>query len=345
MGKNEKKGRDDMKIQLRNYPPTSGIRVPAEEMHRFVRALFERVDMNSADAEHMARILVNNDLRCVFSHGTKQAATYVRMIREGKINPHPRIEVVEESETTAVLDGDGGLGYFTAHRGTEMAIARALERGMGAVTTRNHFHIGAAGMYTRMAIERDCIGVAISSHRLQFGPDSSVLESVGVSPLSVGVPAGEQPPLVLDMGAQMLPPEPELMERLPAAFFKALGLGTVFHALGGILAGIWKSEFADVDAGLGRQQGAFIAVFAVERFMPVEEFKREMDRYIGEARATRPFPGTDRAELAGGMEWIWEKENAEKGIMIDAERRGMLEEAAAELGVDAPFGKYEHTQF
>jgi LDH2 family malate/lactate/ureidoglycolate dehydrogenase len=314
-------------------------------MRRFVRELFERTEMNGSDAEFMARILVNNDLRCVFSHGTRQAATYVRMIREGKVNPRPRIEVVEESETAAVLDGDGGLGYFTARRGTEMAILKALERGMAAVTTRNHFHIGAAGIYTRMAIDRDCIGVAISSHRLQFGPDSSVLETVGVSPLSVGVPTGEQPPLVLDMGARTLPPEPELMERLPAAFFKALGLGSVFHALGGILAGIWKREFADVDSGLGRQQGAFIAVFAVERFMPVEEFKREMDRYIGAARATRPFPGTDRAELAGGMEWAWERENAESGIMVDAERRETLEGVAEEMGVAAPFEKYEHARF
>jgi len=334
-----------MKVQLRNYPPASGMRVPADVMRKFVQSLFERVDMDASSAAHMAQTLVGNDLRCVFSHGTRQAATYVRMIREGKVNPHPRIQIVEESETTAVLDGDGGLGYFPAHQGTKMAITKALERGTAAVTTRNHFHIGAAGIYARMALERDCIGVAISSHRLQFGPESSVLESIGVSPLSVGVPTAEQPPLVLDMGAQMLPSDPELMEQLPAAFFKALGLGAVFHALGGILAAIWKSEFADVDSGLGRQQGSFIAIFSVERFMPVDDFKREMDRYIGAARATRPFPGTDQSELAGGVEWIWEKENAEKGVIVDSERQKTLAEAAEELGVEAPFAEYEHSRF
>ena len=52
-----------MKVQLRNYPPVSGIRVPAEEMRGFVRELFERVEMDGADAEFMAQILVNNDLR------------------------------------------------------------------------------------------------------------------------------------------------------------------------------------------------------------------------------------------------------------------------------------------
>ena len=70
-----------MKVQLRNYPPASGIRVPADTMHRFIRALFERVNMDGSDADHLARVLVNNDLRCVFSHGTRQAATYVQLIR------------------------------------------------------------------------------------------------------------------------------------------------------------------------------------------------------------------------------------------------------------------------
>jgi len=331
-----------MNLRLRNYPPAGGIRVPAEDMRRFIQALFEQVGTSPAHAAHMAQILVGNDLRCVFSHGTRQAATYVRLMREGKANPRPRVKVVEESGTTAVLDGDGGLGYFPAHRGTEMAIAKAREGGVAAVTTRNHFHCGAAGIYTRMALEHDCIGMAISSHRLRPDPDSSVLSAVGVSPLSVAVPTGVQPPLVLDMGAQILPAEPALMEQLPGAFFKALGLGCVFHALGGILAGIWKAEFADAGPGLGRQQGAFIAVFAVERFTAVEDFKREMDRYIEEARATRPFPGTDRAELAGGMEWAWERENTEKGIPISPEHQEVLAEAAAELDVEAPFTADDH---
>jgi LDH2 family malate/lactate/ureidoglycolate dehydrogenase len=133
------------------------------------------------------------------------------------------------------------------------------------------------------------------------------------------------------------------MEQLPGAFFKALGLGCVLHALGGILAGIWKSELADAGPGLGRQQGAFIAVFAIERFMAVEDFKREMDRYVGEARAAEPFPGTDRAELAGGMEWAWERENTEQGILVSPEHRDVLEEVAAELEVDGPFGVDEGT--
>ena len=92
-------------------------------------------------------------------------------------------------------------------------------------------------------------------------------------------------------------------------------------------------------------QGSFIAVVNVAHFMPVEELKSEMDRFIGSARRTRPVPGMVRAELAGGNEWTWERENREKGIpMSDGHVRALVEEAE-KLGVETPFARFEHTRF
>ena len=67
-----------------------------------------------------------------------------------------------------------------------------------------------------------------------------MLRAAGASPTSISVPAGDEPPLLLDMAANMLPHEPELMERFPKVFFKSLGIGAVRHVLGGVLAGIWR---------------------------------------------------------------------------------------------------------
>ena len=58
-----------MNLNTRNYPPKSGIRVPAEEMKTLLIRLFEAVDMRSSDAEILANILNINDRRCLFSHG------------------------------------------------------------------------------------------------------------------------------------------------------------------------------------------------------------------------------------------------------------------------------------
>lgn len=325
------------KLQLPNYPPIHGIRVPAEDMGRLVTDLFVRAGMAQQDAQFTASLLVECDLRCVFSHGTKHAPEYVRKMLTGKVNPRPAVRVVEEAETTAVLDGDGGLGFIPSHRGAEMAIAKAQEYGVGAATSRNHFHFGAAGLYSRLGLAHGCVGLASSSVRYTFSSENSVLRAAGASPLSVAVPTGSEPPLVLDMGAHMLPHEPELMERFPRVFFKSLGLGAVLYALGGLLAGIRRPECLSPQTQWEANQGSFMAYFSVSRFMAEEEFREEMDKYVAQARGMQPFPGTDRSELPGGMEWHWEQENTRLGIPVSPEHQRELESMAAELAVDTPF--------
>ena len=335
-----------MPSRLLNSHPDHGIRVPCEVMEAYVRELFLAVGTSEEHAQHMAVTLAANDLRCVFSHGTRQVHSYISEMKNGHTNPQPNVTVVSESEATAILDGDGGLGYFPSHRGTEMAIEKALKVGVGTVTTRNHFHFGAAGNYSRMALACDCVGMALSSHRYRPRPEATVMSASGGSPISVAVPTGEQPSLVMDMSANFIPYSEESFEEFPAAVFKGLGLGAVLHAMGGILAGIWNEGYEFTGEGGGAaHQGAFIAVFDVRRFADVEMFKREMDRYIGEARATKPLPGHDRAELAGGMEWQWEREHREIGIPMTDDHRDLLQQVGDSVGVSSPFGEFERSRF
>ena len=333
------------KLQLPNYPPQHGLRVPAAAMSELVRGMFVKVGMPHEDARFTASLLVQCDLRCTFSHGTRHAPEYLRKILEGKVNPAPEVRVEEESEGTAVIDGDGGLGFLPTHRAAELAIAKAAQVGVGAATTRNHFHFGAAGIYSRLGLEHDCIGMAFSSVRYPFRAEDSILRAAGASPISVAVPAGEEPPLVLDMAANMLPHEPELMERFPKVFFKSLGIGAVLHALGGVLAGIWRPEMQPPQSRWESNQGGFVAFFSVSRFMAVDEFKREMDAYAGKAQRMQPYPGTDRAVLPGGMEWHWERENRRQGIPMSADHQEALEAMAAELQVVTPFANFESSRF
>jgi L-2-hydroxycarboxylate dehydrogenase (NAD+) len=328
-----------------NVPPTHGIRIPPEDMRILVTALFEKAGTSRKDAEFMARLLVQTDLRGVFSHGTQKVPRYIQMMLDGRVNRHPNVRKVSETSTTLILDGDGGLGHFPCYQGTEWAIAKAKEHGLAAVTTSNHFHIGAAGQYTRMALEYDCIGLAVSSHRYPLDPEKSILHASRGSPISIAIPAGEQPPLVLDMAATFLPWDLKLFNQYPWVYFRGLGLGAILQALGGILAGIYKPEMQPPQSRWESNQGAFIAVFDVSRFIPVNEFKKEMDRYIGEARNMKPFPGYNRAELSGGLEWQREQEYARDGIPVSFEHQESLEKIATKLEIETPFAKYEHTRF
>ena len=79
--------------------------------------------------------------------------------------------------------------------------------------------------------------------------------------------------------------------------------------------------------------------------MPVDELKMEMDRFISEARKMRPVPGMDSTELAGGNEWLWDKENKTNGIPLSDEHINLLQIEAESLDVQTPVSRYDHTRF
>ncbi len=331
--------------KFRNYPPAQGIRVPSEYLEEIVRDIFISVDMADDNATMMAGLLVANDRRCVYSHGTKKLTEYLEQTRAGVVNPRPQIKIERDEGATAVIDGDGGLGHFACHRGMIMAIEKAKQFGVASVTTYNHYHFGSAGKWSRMALEHDCIGMAASSHRFHPNPQGMVTSAAGSSPISIAIPANEQPPLVLDMGGNMVPATEQNMENNPGAVFKGLGLGTVIVSLGGILAGIYRPEVQKPASRWESNQGSHLTVWDVAHLADVTAFKAEMDRYIGEARATKPLPGMERSELAGGMEWAWEREAAELGVIVSDEHREYLEGHADQCGVLTTFEQFESSRF
>ena len=329
--------------QPRNAPPEHGIRVPAAAMRAFMAELFAKAGVRRDDAGLLGAILTGCDLRCVFTHGTQAAAAYLKHLRDGDINPRPRIEVVHEAPGALVLDGDGGLGYFPCWRGTGRIIAKAKTCGAAVLTTRNHHHFGAAGIYTRQAIEHGCIGLAASNHRNERPPEQPVHRTIVSSPLSIGVPAREQPPLVLDMGSNILDFDLLRSADYFRPLLKALGLSNAVQILGGVAAGIYL-ESSRPGPWLANQ-GSFIAVFDGDQLMPPGQLQRQTGRYMREARAMQPLPGMERAELAGGFEWAWERHNRRAGVPVGDGHRQALEEVAAEWGVEAPFGEWEDTRF
>jgi len=324
-------------------------------MQEFAAAVLERVGMIPADAALLADLVVATDLRCVFSHGTHQIVRYAGLMAEGKVNPRPSVRMVREAAGSLVVDGDGGMGHLACHRAMDECIAKAKVAGVAAATTRNHHHFGAAGKYSRMALDDDCIGVAMSSHCIgsmkarQAGErrEDVVYRAVATgSPFSIAIPAGEQPPFVLDSGGMGLHYSPELFEQVPGAFYKAMGVSAAVITLGGIFAGIYRPELQPPESQWESNQGTFVLAMDVAHFFEsVEEFKAEMDAYIGMARSMQPFPGDDAAEMPGGREWAWEKENRREGIPVTQDRLDELVELAEKVGVPAPFGEYEATRF
>ncbi len=163
-------------------------RFPAQELARFAEAVFTALDVPAADARIVADALVGAQVRGVASHGLQVLPGYAAWIRQGAVNPRPRITRPLDAGPTATLDGDLGLGQLVGTVATDLAIEKALEYGVGTVLARRCAHTGALAHYAERAAARGCIGLVISQGSNLMAPTGGVAKLVGNNPLAYGFP-------------------------------------------------------------------------------------------------------------------------------------------------------------
>jgi len=333
----------EMSIYGLNVPPEEFIRVSVDDLTNLTTTLFQRAGVPPDDADLITKLLIDTDLRGVFSHGTRTANGYIRQFLQGNLNPKPQVRVLKDDLTTAVVDGDGGLGHPVTYRATELAISKAKVTGLGAATSRNHGHFGSAGKYARMAVREDCVAFCVSGHVVGSNANRSVWGSMGNPPMCFAIPGGSGPPLILDMGTIFFDRAehfPALFEAAPAAFFKSIGLAAISNLLSGVLGGTMLEGYNVDDRRYpSAGYGGFICVIDIARFVPVDSFKAEVDRIIHGIRQMQPFPGYDSTNLPGGLEWEHEKTWAKENIPLGKEHQQSLEDMAAELSVPVPWNE------
>lgn len=152
----------------------------------------------AADAELATTVLLSADLRGIDSHGIARLSGYVRLWEAGRINATPNIRKVYETPSTAVVDGDAGLGLVVAPFAMSVAIEKAKNCGTGWVSVKNSNHYGIAGYHAMMALDHDMIGISMTNASALVAPTHSKERMLGTNPISVAIPAGEQPPFVAD---------------------------------------------------------------------------------------------------------------------------------------------------
>ncbi len=164
----------------------------------FVQRVLETIGCSSTDAHTAAIALVTADLRGIDSHGVARLRGYLRLQEAGRVNVRPNIQVVHETPSTAVIDGDAGLGLVVAPYAMRVAIQKARNCGTGWVSVRNSNHFGIAGYHAMLALEEDMIGIAMTNASALVAPTFSKEKMLGTNPIAVAIPAGEQPPFVAD---------------------------------------------------------------------------------------------------------------------------------------------------
>ena len=170
-----------------------------DRLHQFAVNLFVKIGCFNDQAIEAANVLLSADLRGVDSHGVARLMGYLRLYEKNRINSKPQLSVVHETPSTAVVDGDAGLGLVAGPYAMRLAIEKAKNVGTGWIAVKNSNHYGIAGYHAMMALEADCIGISMTNASPLVAPTYSKERLLGTNPIAVAVPAGDEPPFVADM--------------------------------------------------------------------------------------------------------------------------------------------------
>ncbi len=170
-----------------------------EQLLSFTKNIFIKINCSEEDAETAAKALLSADLRGIDSHGVARLTGYVRLWEAKRANTKPHIKIIHETPSTAVVDGNSGLGLVVAPYAMQVAINKAKNVGTGWVSVQNSNHFGIAGYHAMKALEHDMIGIAMTNASALVAPTFSVERLLGTNPICVAVPAGSEPAFVADL--------------------------------------------------------------------------------------------------------------------------------------------------
>ncbi|MGK0139890.1 MAG: L-2-hydroxycarboxylate dehydrogenase (NAD+) [Algoriphagus sp.] len=170
-------------------------------VRRFTEEIFMAIGCSEEHARLSADVLISADLSGVDSHGVARLAGYVRLYDNGRLNPKPDIKIIHETPSTATVDGDKGLGLIVAPFAMNVAKEKAEKVGSGWVAVQNSNHFGIAGYHASLALEKDMIGWAMTNAAPLVVPTFSKEKLLGTNPISVAIPACEQPPFLADFAS------------------------------------------------------------------------------------------------------------------------------------------------
>lgn len=172
--------------------------VPARVLTEFVARVFSRFSVPAAEARTAAGSLIAADLMGIDTHGIMRLEMYVAGLRSGALAPRLNLKEIKASGVSSLLDAGHGLGLVVGTRAMELAIRKAGAEGVGMVAVRRSSHFGAAGVFSKMALSKGMIGIAMTGTPPIMPPLGGKEKLLGNNPFSIAAPAGKEAPFLLD---------------------------------------------------------------------------------------------------------------------------------------------------
>ena len=170
-----------------------------DQLWLFTKNVFISMGCSEEHAALAATGLLRADLRGIDSHGIARLSGYIRLWEAKRANATPDIQVIHETPSTGVVDGDSGLGLVVAPFAMDLAISKAENIGSGWIAVRNSNHFGIAAQHAMKALEKDMIGIVMTNASALVAPTFSIERLLGTNPICVAIPAGVEFPFVADL--------------------------------------------------------------------------------------------------------------------------------------------------
>lgn len=325
-------------------------RLHAAQIEKIASELLIGAGTPPKEAEIVARHSVEANLTGHDSHGIIQIPNYINRVEQGHIVPGAPIDIVSDTATTTVMDGNWGFGYVVTEDAMNRTIAKAEQQNVAAATVYRQGHVGRVADYPLMAAERGMIGLMTAdSGRAPkaVAPFGGRQARLGTNPISIAVPSDLEGPLYFDMSTaaaaagkiklaeargQQVPPgwiidaqgrpttEPVALSEGGALLplggdvgFKGYALATMVEILSALLTGLGFG----VEPTGRHNDGCFIAVFKVDAFRDLKTFKREVTEFAHYLKETPTADGFDEIFYPGEVEHLRRSERLRDGVDVE----------------------------
>jgi L-2-hydroxycarboxylate dehydrogenase (NAD+) len=345
--------------------------VTFERLKAFIGEALERLGLPAEDAMTVAALMAEADLQGSDGHGVSRLPQYARRIKAGGFNVRPDIRVVREQASTALVNGDNGMGHLVMKRAAEIAIEKARSTGIAWVNSQFSNHAGPASLYATMPLKHDMIGLYFAVGNANHLPPWGGLDMLlSTNPIAAAIPAGEEKPIVLDMATTVaaygkvktkalrgeMMPEGWMIDRegkpltdpkraeegmlLPLggmeAGYKGYGLAMIIGLLAGTLGGAAMGkdviDFNHDDDGV-TNTGQAIAAINIAAFGDVATFKAAVDTLVRDFHGSTRMPGVERISVPGERSQETRARRSRDGIPIAPALMRGLDQVADDLGM------------
>ncbi|MGY3718067.1 Ldh family oxidoreductase [Sutcliffiella cohnii] len=328
--------------------------VTVDALADFCTKLFQAYGANYEKAKDFSESLVKTELRGIKSHGVVRIKNYIDRMKAGTITLNSSSKIIKETPTTALIDGNNGLGMVISKEAVRLARRKAEESGVGIVSVRNSNHFGAAGIWGEELAGNNMIGICATNSEPIVSAPVGKTRALGSNPFSIAVPANKYPTVNLDISNGVMalgkiyeyrrlgkefpegswldkegtpttnPHANEVAEFImrPFGMHKGFGITVMMEILTAILAdGAFGPEIPSVYRDIDKPNpiSHFFMAIKIECFRDLHDFTSKVDTLIEYLHSLPVQEEGKRVLYPGEIEAKVSEQNDKNGIILSEE--------------------------